>query len=138
MFQSKKIINITIIFIVIIVAGLISFYIYLFYFFNFGDCKNTALQKIYNPPKNMYIILFHRDCTATTTISSQLTLFNNNVPLTNDTVGNIFITNDQKCVRNIIWKDDKNIFLEHSCNPEKIFKQEIYFNNIFIEYKKID
>ena len=101
-------------------------------------CKNQILSQspIFNSSKK--IVVFNRDCGATTSISTQVSILNRSDELKNSS-GNIFIADNNhsqkelKVIINIIG--DKKIKIVYSKNA-RVFKKEPKYQGIEIEYKK--
>jgi hypothetical protein len=58
--------------------------------FEDGMCRNTPLQTIKSPDSRLKAVFFERDCGATTSFSSQLSIIASNDSLPNEG-GNVFI-----------------------------------------------
>ncbi len=99
-------------------------------------CKNSIIEEIPSPDKKYKIVIFTRDCGATTDYSTQVSLLSENDKLQNK-VGNILIadTDHGKApagpgggpLINASWENNDKIVLQYN-KQARIFKAENKFN----------
>lgn len=110
-----------------------------------GACKNTIIEEILSPDKKNKIVIFTRDCGATTGYSTQVSLLPQDDNLKNDG-GNIFIadTDHGKAPAGpaggpmiiAAWESNDKIKLKYN-EQARIFKAEEEFKGIKINYNKV-
>ena len=102
-------------------------------------CKNQILSQSVIPNSNKKIVVFSRDCGATTSKSTQISILNLSSELKNGS-GNIFIADSNhsqkelKVIINIVGS--KKIKIIYSKNA-RVFKKEPKYQDIKIEYIKM-
>jgi len=94
-------------------------------------CANEIYNEITSPDTNNKIVLFERNCGATTGFSSQISIIKNNENLKNDT-GNIYIAKGKPLNFHIKWTSNADVYI--STNSTQIYKQETTLNNINVHY----
>ena len=95
-------------------------------------CKNNIIKSSDSPDKFWKVVLFERDCGATTDYSSQVSLLSAGATL-EDEAGNIFIAESRSEGYALTWTDTKSILI--SGIKGEIFKQELSKNGISIRYQ---
>src|SRR5574341_1576054 len=105
---------------------------------SFDPCGNQVIQRIPAPKDPWEVVVFERDCGATTRKSVQVSIVGLGTRLPNEG-GNIFIAEpssenltDEVSVR---WISNKEIEIRYSPKA-KIFKSEIQVKHIHITYGK--
>jgi hypothetical protein len=82
---------------------------------DFDDmCGNTIEQSLKSPNNRMKVVVFERDCGATTGFSRQVSLLNANDKLQN-TSGNVIVFRGLPRLH-ILWKSNKNLEITHNSN----------------------
>jgi len=95
-------------------------------------CSNEIINTITSPDNKSKIILFGRNCGATTGFSTQISIVDNGETLGNE-AGNIYIAEGRPSNYSIKWKSNTSVFISEG--SKEIFKQEASFNNINIVYE---
>ena len=122
-----------------IVAGLLLF------FSTFSDmCGNRIVEAIESPGKEWQIVVYERDCGATTDYSTQVSIIQVNDELPNAS-GNIFSADSghgQAKVNELgiidvtpQWIDSRTILVTYD-SAATVYKQESDWNGITINYQK--
>ena len=121
---------------------LLSIYIMIHFFTIDGMCKNRIIKQISLPSLNKKVIIFERNCGATTSFNTQVSIIGLNEALANKS-GNIFIadTNHGKAPSSqngeleikvkTISKNHIKIFYSAKARS---FKKEHRFKDILIDY----
>lgn len=147
--MKYKILKIVGIVIAVIVSLIVAFGIYIFYFFDFaGGCGNKILSESKNPSNTYTVVVFVRDCGATTDWSTQVSIIDSYESITDEDTGNLFrIDSDHGAaiLSNEIggplitteWVDDRSLKVFYSVGS-RIFKQESDYKNILITYETIN
>lgn len=117
---------------------LIFVVIYLFHFscFNLFECKNEIIETIESPSKNKKVVIFQRDCGATTNGSTQVSILAPEAELHDGNGGNIFIVEDAKKDVIVEWKNDEELWIYSRNNIETYLKKE-KLDGVSIVYKNI-
>lgn len=109
--------------------------IFMFINFSFNDmCGNEIFQSIVSPNKEYKVIVFQRDCGATTGFSTQISVLKAYKNLPNE-AGNIFIANghpDYHPVK-ITWIEDQKIIIQE--NFSESFLRNTTYKHIKIIYR---
>lgn len=96
-----------------------------------SECVNEVRQTIISPDETKKVILFSRNCGATTAFNAQATIVGGDEALP-DEPGNVFVS-DKGEVK-ISWKEDGGILVV--CDSEvRFFKKEAVVRGIRIEYR---
>lgn len=132
--QRKKIISSFIIFLAIIIGG-IGIASYAVYDFFDSMCANEVFETNKSPDSKYNIILFQRDCGATTGFSTQISIIPMNKKLTNNG-GNIFSTDGHpnENMIDINWLSPTKVVISNIPPQKRIYKKEKVFDNIEIVY----
>jgi hypothetical protein len=93
-------------------------------------CGNDTINQFESPDKKLKIVLFSRNCGATTGFNLQAYLLNSGEKLPNKG-GNIFIT-DSGLV-NVAWVSNNEV-LVHFDKDVRIYKQEPERSNVNFKY----
>ena len=108
-------------------------------------CRNHLIESKFSPNKQFKVLIFSRDCGATTGYSTQISIVEFDEKLEQNDGGNIFIAdyNHGEAIMNgeIInvnpkWIDNENLIIEYD-KKARIFKNENSENGIKIIYRKI-
>ena len=108
-------------------------------------CGNHLIESKFSPNKQFKVIIFSRDCGATTGYSTQISIVNYDEKLEKNENGNIFIAdynhgeakmNGEIINVNTKWLNDKTLIIEYD-EKARIFKNEDSEDGINILYKKI-
>ena len=94
-------------------------------------CANTDLRESISPNGALKTVLFVRDCGATTSYSTQVSILPVSDHLPNE-AGNVFILGDKSAVV-VRWIDDRHINIS-SDGAATIFKRLTNFNGIMVTF----
>jgi hypothetical protein len=81
-------------------------------------CGSKIFQEVYSPNGKYKVVVFQRDCGATTGFRTHISVLGGSTTLNNQT-GNIFQANghpDWFSIK-VTWKDDEHIIIEHNGKP---------------------
>jgi len=95
-------------------------------------CSNTPIENIASPDKNWEVILFERDCGATTDFSSQISLLQAGEKLQNEG-GNIYIADGTSKNYRINWISSSVVKI--TGNSRRIVKKITQLNGIHFVYE---
>ncbi len=124
----KVLLKVTLAFIVLMVL----FYLAIFGMLSFLEpCENRIIQSVFSPNKKYKVVLFQRDCGATTSFSSQISLLKSKEKLEDS--GNIYIAKGYPKNFTIEWQDNNHIII--TLPKQKVYKIKKELNSIVIEYK---
>ena len=93
-------------------------------------CGNKILQTQYSPNQKYKLVVFERNCGATTAFSHQVSILEKDRALKN-TTGDIFVI-DKNSI-NINWVNDKMIHISYQ-KDSKVFHKENNFKGIHIKF----
>ena len=108
-------------------------------------CGNHLIESKFSPNKQYKVLIFSRDCGATTGFSTHISIVDADESLGKNDTGNMFIAdynhgkakmNGEIINLNIRWLDDEKIILEYDKNAE-IYKNNDAEKGIDIIYKEI-
>jgi len=104
-------------------------------------CGNDVFQEVYSPNKQYKIIVFERDCGATTGFSTQISILEGTQALSNVT-GNIFVMDGHPDYTNVQvrWESDQVINITYADGYEVSYHQETFRDSsrVFkIQYRAI-
>ena len=109
----------------------------------FDSCGNDKIAEIPSPDQNNKVVIFQRDCGATTGFSTQASLVPANSTFTNDG-GNLFAADTDHGRApaaerggpelRVIWKDSKNLVLQYH-SATRIFLKEKKLLGISVTYE---
>ena len=111
----------------------------LIWYVSSGMCGNEIYQEIYSPDDEYKVVVFQRDCGATTGFSTQLSILNASDKLPNKS-GNVFVIDGHPDWTNVQvkWDTDRAILITYSERFE-VFLQKNKFRRFFetikIEYQ---
>jgi Family of unknown function (DUF5412) len=92
-----------------------------------GMCGNEVFQEVYSQDKQYKVIVFERDCGATTAFSTQISILEATQELSNNP-GNIFILeghpNDTQIL--VEWKDNQTIEITYTEGYEAPYLLEAF------------
>jgi hypothetical protein len=97
-----------------------------------ADCLNEIREEVISPDGKNKVVLFSRNCGATTGFNTQASILKQGEQLPDDG-GNAFII-DQG-VAKVSWKNNKSILVVSEHNARN-FKQEVSVRGITFEYRK--
>lgn len=113
---------------------------------NQGMCENKIIQSIESPDSIRKVVVFERDCGATTDFSTQISIIKNGEHLENKS-GNIFsadsdngnaeIDENGLVYINVLWLDSLTLLIEYD-SKARIFNNKSDYKDISINYKKIE
>lgn len=108
------------------------------YFLNFlvkDICSNEIVKELISPDNKTKVILFQRDCGATTDFSTQISIISAHEDLPNDG-GNIFVTEGHPNENDIeiTWLSPTKLAIRNILPKNEIHKKELKCNNIQIIY----
>ncbi len=132
-----------------ILGGIIGVFAIIFLiilFSTFPDmCGNRIARTIESPKKGWKIVVFERDCGATTDFSTQISILRANQELRNE-AGNIFTAdsgrgNAETSKYGLIyvephWLNSRTILIKYD-SMATVYEQEDSFNGITIKYEKV-
>lgn len=133
-----------------VVLGVIIFIvacIFIFFSITDGGCVNKVHQSASSPDNVYRVMLFDRDCGATTGYSTHISILKINEAL-NDDGGNVFIADDDhgRAVRHseykslinisVRWVDNSTVQVKYDKNA-RIFTEKDRVGDIRIEYSKM-
>jgi hypothetical protein len=95
-----------------------------------GMCGNEISKEVVNPSGLHRLVRFNRDCGATTSGSSQVSILSANRSLP-DEAGNIFVAD--RCSLEMKWVNDHEVLIRYEV-PVQVFVKEEMFNGIKIRY----
>ena len=96
-------------------------------------CRNTIVQTSISPNKKYKLVLFQRDCGATTGFSSQISLLDNDKKLDLETdSGNVYIAKGYPDNFKIVWVNNNSVIIKRP--KEKTYKIQKKVNNISFKY----
>lgn len=124
----------TAIYIILLVIGIlaITFYLIIYTANPFeGMCGNAILKEVQSPNKKHTVVIFTRDCGATTHYSTQLSILDQDEKLENE-AGNILVLDFEPKVE-VRWKSDNELIVSYDKTFQK-FKEEDSFDDIEIIY----
>ena len=107
-------------------------------------CGNHLIESKYSPNKKFKVLVFSRDCGATTGYSTQISILNSKDNLEENDTGNIFVAGDNNGKANLIgeiiyvktkWLNNENLIIEYD-EKAQIFKNEKAENGIKVIYKR--
>ena len=113
----------------------------------FSDmCRNTLLTEYRSPERTMKLVVFERDCGATTDFSTQASLLAATKELPPE-LGNLFIADKNHGaapagagggpVLGVRWEGPRALVLEHHAQA-RIFKAEKNLSGVLIRYTVVD
>lgn len=95
-----------------------------------SECENNIIGEFASPDGSKRIVLFSRDCGATTGFNTQAMLLKSGETLP-DEAGNVFIIDQGSAT--VSWKDDSTVIVTFSGGPRKS-KTEAEVGGIRFEY----
>lgn len=106
---------------------------------NTVSCDNTVLEELLSPNGKMKVVVFSRECGATTGFNKQISVLSVNEKLPDDG-GNIFIVDDNnEAVFDkepgilVKWIGDERLSIKYNKDLQ-IFYKITSHNGVFIEY----
>ncbi len=131
----KKILKIIASLITLTIIGLAGLFIY----FAGGMCGNQIYKEYLSPNKSLKAVVFQRDCGATTSFSTQISILNSDEKLDNES-GNIFIIkgHPDEVAPILNWKNNDELNIQHSLNGNEFTAENNFdwFNSIKITYNE--
>ena len=103
-------------------------------FSDWGLCENTIHQEVNSPSKLHRVIVFERNCGATTGFSTQVSVLDANEQLQNS-VGNTYIVDGQPEFVNleIRWLTEDHLLVGNA--NKKAFKASTQVNSVMITFE---
>ncbi|AWA30989.1 hypothetical protein HYN48_13895 [Flavobacterium magnum] len=139
----KKALKIVLIMITLVIIGFIAFWALVFYDMN--PCGNKVASTFFSPNKQFKILVFERNCGATTDFSTQVSLLRHNLELEHDDEGNIFsadrnygdaeIDENGNVYLKATWLNNNKVLITYD-SKIRIFKKENKLDGITILYNK--
>ena len=98
-------------------------------------CGNQIYQTHLSTDSRNKIVIFQRDCGATTGFSTQVSVLPVSETLENE-AGNVFISNGhpKETSLKVLWKDSQNVSITFDPNKFEIFKQKVLLGETSITY----
>jgi len=116
-----------------ILLGIIGLLIFgLGYYFVSGMCANTVISSSTSPNGKWKVVLFERNCGATTGFSTQISLLESGEKLTNE-AGNIYITEGYPKGYTLNWDSDTSVVINGTSTRSN--KKVTQFNGIQFSYE---
>lgn len=129
----KKILKIIASLIALVIIGLVVF----FMFFTGSMCQNQIHKEYLSPNKFLKAVIFQRDCGASTSFSTQISILDADEELNNEN-GNIFaIKGHPDDVAPILnWKNNDQLNIQHSLDGNEYTAKKSFglLNSIRITY----
>ena len=108
-------------------------------------CENTTITEVISPDARLKVVIFERDCGATTAPSTQVSVIAASKTLSNE-IGNVFISNSNRrepqtnpnhnsTVR-AIWRSKDELSLTYHA-ALRVFKAENQIGSVKVIYEKI-
>jgi hypothetical protein len=97
-------------------------------------CGSELFQEAYSPNGKYKVIVFQRDCGATTGFSTHISIIKSSTPLRNQH-GNVFQADGYPgwFSKKITWEDDQHVIIEHNGKPiPDVLKNK--YGNIDVQY----
>ncbi|MCV2356926.1 hypothetical protein LNV09_22520 [Paucibacter sp. B2R-40] len=95
-------------------------------------CGNDSSSSIVSPSGKLKVVVFSRDCGATTGFNTQLSIVQANAELPNEG-GNTFIANGTVPLR-IQWQSDSRLSIS-GVQGQKVLKQEALVGGVAVTYE---
>ncbi len=106
-------------------------------FISEGMCSNAIYSQAFSPNGEFKAVAFSRDCGATTSFSTHVSLLHSNDNLANE-AGNTFISKGSATLVNpsLAWHSNSNLRITFS-NQGKVFKaNKEYSGNVAVSYSE--
>jgi hypothetical protein len=131
--QRSKLQFVIILTISLLIIGLMVFGFITMWQYSLPDlCENNLIEEKYSPDNKHKILIFKRNCGATTKESLQVELVSANTNITNDSVGNILVMDSgDKIFANWTTNDSLAIFYRID---QEVYKKETEIQDIEISY----
>jgi hypothetical protein len=97
-----------------------------------NPCSNSVTASIVSPDQSKKLVVFVRDCGATTSFSSQVSLIDSHDKLPNDP-GNLLVVG-KKAAMQAAWTNDSAAVLTYPAKSE-VFKQVAKLDGVSVTYK---
>ena len=123
----KNTLKITGIFFVLFIIGIGV----VLYDFSLNMCANTIVSTHASPNNEFKVVIFERNCGATSGFSTQISLLKENESLGNES-GNLYISEGYPKGYNAIWLTENSISILGITG--KNYKREIKYNDVTINY----
>ena len=122
----------------IFVGAMSILFIGWFYFTLPDMCVNHLHSEIYSPDSKKRIVVFQRDCGATTGFSTQISILGAGETLPNES-GNIFIISGHpnQVPPAVKWIDNSTLKIMHRLNGNEHLSETSYgwFNKVVVKYE---
>ena len=113
------------------------------WFLGAGGCGNQVLSEVSSPDRNLKVVVFQRDCGATTGFSTQASLLESDQMLGNG-AGNIFVADTDHGAApsgpgggpelHVAWDDNRSVTLSHDSRV-RVFKAERLKHGVSLTYQ---
>ena len=123
----KNTLKLTGIIFVLVVIGIAV----LLFNFSLNVCSNSIVSTHNSPNNTLKVVIFERNCGATTGFSTQISLLNKNESLGNES-GNLYISEGYPEGYNAIWNNGNSLNI--SGVTGKHYKKETKYKNVTIHY----
>lgn len=106
----------------------------------FGDlCGNAVVSETFSPDKKMKVVVFRRDCGATTGYSTNVSIINGWEKLSKDQGGNVYVLDDSIPL-NIKWTGNDKVHIKRKVVSRTFTKKSTFLvlpllQNIEISYE---
>ena len=114
------------------IMGLVGGLVAVFYFALADTCGNEIKAEFASPDKSQRVVVFERDCGATTTYSLHASLLALDAKLPN-TSGNLFVANRTSPALRVRWESPGRVVLDHHAEAH-VFKTERRFNGVEVQH----
>jgi hypothetical protein len=104
-------------------------------------CSNRIIDDIQSPNKQYHAVVFQRDCGATTSFSTQVSLLHASDDVSGG--GNVFITDSRNSTADataevkVAWASNDRLIIRYPASSFRIFRQERNLYDIAITYKPL-
>jgi hypothetical protein len=108
-----------------------------------SGCDNDPIKEVRSPSGKMKAIIFERDCGATTSFTTQVSMFSANQALQNES-GSVFVADTDHGIApagawggplvELTWLDDAHVLLRYD-KRAAVFKHEELVGNVNIRYE---
>ena len=117
---------------VLLVMFVLFFSIVFVNFYFSSLCGNTIIKEIVSPNRNLKVVMFKRDCGATTGFSTQLSIIDASDNMGNES-GNVYIVDGLSNKHDVKWIDDSTISIQ--VGEGEIYKKLTTFKKVKIIYE---
>ena len=123
--------------IVVVVVLLVGYLFYGFHKFSEGMCRNQILSEIPSPDRILKVVIFERNCGATTDFSTEISLLPLSTSLPDDTNhGRAPIASWGGPEVKVHWESSHKLVIERH-TMARVFKAEKQIDGVVVEYKDL-